>query len=79
MANQRTTDPFMAISDAELAAVSGGRMIPRQGTDPRVIQGIQQLVKTIAEVGQVIAAKNEQSSAQTMQLMQQMMQKRGGS
>ncbi len=78
MAKKRMRDPFKAINPALLADVSGGRMIPRQGTDPRVIQGVQTLVKTMSEVGQVITAKNQKSEAEGQQMMQQLMQKMQG-
>ena len=79
MAKQQRTirDPFRSIDGAALAEVVGGRITPRKGTDPAVVQGITNLAKTIAEVGQVMSAKKQQGDAQMGQMMQQMMQARG--
>ena len=79
MAKQNRTppDPFHSIDGAALAWVVGGRITPRKGPDPAVIQGVTKLAQTIGEVGQVISAKKQQSDAQMGQMMQQMMQQRG--
>lgn len=79
MAKQKRTipDSFQSIDGASLAGVVGGRIIPRKGLDPAVVQGVTNLAKTIAEVGQVMSAKKQQSDAQMQQVMQQMMQSRG--
>jgi hypothetical protein len=79
MAKQNRTirDPFRSIDGAALAWVVGGRITPRKGMDPAVVQGVTNLAKTIAEVGQVMSAKQQQSDAQMGQVMQQMMQSRG--
>jgi hypothetical protein len=61
-----------------LASVVGGRITPRTTMDPVLIQGIQQLSQAIVSVGQSMAAAKQGSSQQTMQMMQQMMQARGG-
>jgi hypothetical protein len=71
-------DPFRSIDGASLAWVVGGRITPRRGMDPAVVQGVTNLAKTIAEVGQVMSAKKQQDDAQMAQVMQQMMQARGG-
>jgi hypothetical protein len=42
-----------------------------------LLQGIQELSKAIASVGQNMAAAKQSSSSQMMQMMQQMMQSRG--
>jgi hypothetical protein len=75
MAKQTRTnhDPFRSIDGTALAAVVGGRITPRKGMDPAVVQGVTSLAKTIAEVGQVMSAKKQQSDAQMGQMMQQMM------
>lgn len=78
MASKRPPDPFQSIDDADLANVSGGRLIPSKGPDPAVMQGLQTLAQAIVEVGQQLAASKQASSAQMMQLMQQMMGARGG-
>ena len=79
MAKQNRTipDSFQSIDGAALAWVTGGRIIPRKGLDPAVVQGVTNLAKTIAEVGQLMSAKQQQSQAQMGQMMQQMMQSRG--
>jgi hypothetical protein len=79
MAKQKPTtcDPFRSIDGAALAWVVGGRITPRKGMDPAVVQGVTSLAKTIAEVGQVMSAQKQQGDAQMGQLMQQMMQSRG--
>jgi len=73
-----TSDPFRPIDGAALSWVVGGRVTPRKGMDPAVIQGVTNLAKTISEVGQVLSAKKQQGDAQMGQVMQQMMQARGG-
>jgi hypothetical protein len=75
--NRITSDPFRPIDGAALSWVVGGRITPRKGMDPAVVQGVTNLAKTIAEVGQVMAAKKQQSDAQMGQMMQQMMAGRG--
>ena len=72
------SDPFQAIDGAALATVVGGRITPRKGPDPAVIQGIQSLVQVIAQAGQQMSATKQAGSQQMMQMMQQRMQKRGG-
>jgi len=75
---RRAMQPFQSISGAALETVVGGRITPRKGVDPAVIQGIQTLAKSIVEVGQQMAASKQAGSQQMMQMMQQMMQARGG-
>lgn len=79
MAKQQRTarDPFQSIDGAALAVVVGGRITPRKGLDPAVVQGVTTLAKSIAEVGQVLSAQKQQGDAQMAQLMQRMMQARG--
>ena len=79
MAKQNRTlrDTFRSIDGTALAGVVGGRVTPRKGMDPAMAQGVASLAKTIAEVGQVMSAKKQQSDAQMGQVMQQMMQSRG--
>lgn len=75
---QRTAhDPFQSIDGTALAVVVGGRITPRKGLDPAVVQGVTNLAKSIAEVGQVLSAQKQQGDAQMAQLMQRMMQSRG--
>jgi Skp family chaperone for outer membrane proteins len=76
MSKNQPTDPFQALSAVDLAIVNGGRLIPNKGPDAAVIQGIEMLVKTIAEVGQVMSTNGQAQSQQMMQMMQQMMEKR---
>ena len=75
--NRTIHDPFRSIDGTALAWVVGGRITPRKGLDPAVVQGVTNLAKTIAEVGQVMSAKQQQSDAQMGQVMQQLMQSRG--
>lgn len=76
MSKKMPTDQFQALSAADLAAVNGGRLIPNKGPDPAIVQGLEMLVKTIAEVGQVLSANGQAQSQQMMQMVQQMMEKR---
>ena len=69
-------DPFESLSVADLSTVSGGRLIASKGPSAAVLQGIQELVKMIGEVGQAMATNGQAQSQQMMQLMQQMMEKR---
>jgi len=75
--NRTIHDPFRSIDGAALAWVVGGRITPRKGLDPAVVQGVTNLAKTIAEVGQVMSAQKQQSDAQMGQMMQKMMASRG--
>lgn len=69
-------DPFQSIAAVDLAAVSGGRLIPHPGPTQAVTQGLETLVKTIGEVGQVMTANNNQRQQQMTGYMQQFMEKR---
>ena len=71
-------DPFKTIAAVELANVTGGRLIPNKGPDKAVVDGIQLLVKTIAEVGQSLQAGSQAKSQQMAQVMQQFMERRQG-
>ena len=70
--------PLETIDTATLASVTGGRITPRTTLDPVLLQGIQQLSQAIMSVGQNMAAAKQSSSQQLMQLVQQIMQSRGG-
>ena len=61
-----------------LEAVTGGRVSRSSEPDPAVLQGIQQLAEIITAVGQNLAQAKAASGQQMMQMMQQMMQSRGG-
>jgi hypothetical protein len=74
----RLTRNFPTIDLATLDGVSGGRILPKSGPDPMMVQGIQELAKAIAAITQSMEGQKQQSSAQMMQMMQQMMAKRGG-
>jgi hypothetical protein len=80
MAKQRADQPqpLESIDVATLQAVTGGRISRSSGPDPAVLQGIKQLAEIISAVGQNLAQAKQQSSAQMMQMMQQLMQARGG-
>ena len=69
---------LQTIDPRVLTAVIGGRFTPRTTLDPVLLQGIQELSKAIASVGQNMAAAKQSSSSQMMQMMQQMMQSRHG-
>ena len=69
---------FEPIPAAALACVSGGIFSPRTTLDPVLLEGIKQLSAAVVSVGQSMAAAKQQSSGQMMQLMQQVMQSRGG-
>ena len=70
--------PLETIQPTALASVTGGRITPRTTMDPVLLQGIQQLSQAIMSVGQNLAAAKQGSSQQMMQVLQQMMQARGG-
>lgn len=73
----RAPRALQTIDSRVLTAVIGGRFSPRTTLDPVLLQGIQELSKAIASVGQNMAAAKQSSSSQMMQMMQQMMQSRG--
>jgi hypothetical protein len=68
-------DEFPTIDLGALDTVTGGRITrgPEQ-IDPALIQGIGELAKAVASVGQNLAAAKSQSDGQMMQMLQQMMQ-----
>lgn len=80
MAKQREPEPraLESIDANVLQVVTGGRYSRSGGPDPAVLAGIKQLAELIGAVGQNLVAAKQQSSAQMMQVMQQMMQARGG-
>lgn len=67
-----------SIHPAVLACVTGGIISPRTTLDPVLLEGIKQLSAAVMSVGQNMAAAQQSASGQTMQMMQQMMQSRGG-
>jgi hypothetical protein len=69
---------LVPIDATVLASVTGGRITPRTTLDPVLLEGIQKLSQAIMSVGQNLAAAKQGSSQQMMQVMQQMMQARGG-
>jgi hypothetical protein len=74
MADELETIDLNALSD-----VTGGRYT--KGPDqirPELIQAIGELAKAVSGVGQGLAAAKSQSDGQMMQMIQQMMQARGG-
>jgi hypothetical protein len=73
-----TPRALATIDLATLSGVTGGRITPRTTLDPVLLQGIQQLSQAIMSVGQNLAAAKQGSSQQMMQVIQQMMQSRGG-
>jgi hypothetical protein len=72
-------DEFATIDLNALSDVTGGRYT--KGPDqirPELIQAIGELAKAVSGVGQGLAAAKSQSDGQMMQMIQQMMQARGG-
>jgi hypothetical protein len=69
-------DPFQSIAAVDLASVNGGRLIANKGPDAAVVLGLETLVKTLGEVGQLMTQSSSQQSQQMMGLMQQLMEKR---
>ena len=70
--------PFPTIDQAVLGAVTGGRKSQVDQIDPALVQGVGELAKAVSSVGQMLAATKQQSDGQMMQMMQQMMQAKGG-
>ena len=66
------------IEPARLDSVTGGRIIPRKGTDPALLQGITELTKIIAELNKQSDAKRQASMKEMMGMMQQLMDKKKG-
>jgi hypothetical protein len=72
-------DEFKTIDLDALDDVTGGRYTRgADAIDPALIQGIGELAKAVSAVGQGLAATKQQSDGQMMQMLQQMMQARGG-
>ena len=69
---------LQTIDPRVLTAVVGGRFSPRTTLDPVLLQGMQELSKAIASVGQNLAAAKQSGTSQMMQMMQQMMESRRG-
>jgi hypothetical protein len=61
-----------------LSQVIGGRVSPRTTLDPVLLQGLQQLSQAIVSVGQSMSAAKQGASQQMMQMLEQLMQQRGG-
>ena len=71
--------PFQTIDLATLDGVSGGRILPKSGPDPLLVQGVQEIGKALAAVTQSMEAQKQKSSQEMMGMMQQLMaKKRGG-
>ena len=70
---------FETVELAELDDVTGGRIShgPVQ-IDPALIQGVGELAKAVASVGQNLAQASQANAQGSMQMMQQMMQAKGG-
>jgi len=73
-----TKKPLETIDLATLDTVTGGRIIPRSGTDPALLQGITELTKMISEMGKQMNAKKEAGAQQMMGMMKELMAKRNG-
>jgi len=72
-------DAFETVEPGALDAVTGGRIEhgPVQ-IDPALIQGIGELAKAVTAVGQNLAQASQANAQGAMQMMQQMMQAKGG-
>jgi hypothetical protein len=72
-------ESFSTVERPELETVTGGRVSagPPQ-TDPKLLQAIAQLGETVKEVGQGLSQSSQQNAAGMQQMMQQMMQAKGG-
>jgi hypothetical protein len=70
-------DELTTLDASQLAAVTGGRLTrgPAQ-VDPALVQGLVELTKAVASVGQGLTAQREASSQQMMQMLAQMMQRK---
>jgi hypothetical protein len=71
-------ESLASIDPAALEAVTGGRVSRSSQPDPALLQGMQQLAQAIVAVGQNMAQAKAADSQGMMQMMQQMMQARGG-
>jgi hypothetical protein len=71
----RSPQTLQTIDLATLDTVTGGRIIPRKGPDPALIQGIQTIMQAIDAIGKQQAAGSQQMMQQLMQFVQE---KRGG-
>ncbi|HEU0037167.1 MAG TPA: hypothetical protein VFQ53_41440 [Kofleriaceae bacterium] len=69
---------FQPIARSHLEYVVGGRLAVAKGPDPAVVRGMQGLVEAVGAVGQSFAAQKAAKEQQMGQVMQQMMQQRGG-
>jgi len=61
-----------------LDTVTGGRIIPRKGTDPTLLAGLTELTKIIQTLGQQMNAKKEAGNKEMLGMVQQLMQQRAG-
>lgn len=73
------TDEFATLDLNALEAVTGGRYTkgPEQ-LRPELIQAIGELAKAVGGVGQGLVAAKQQKDGQMLQMVQQLMQARGG-
>lgn len=71
-------DSLESIDLTTLEVVTGGRVSRSSAPDPQVIAGIKQLGELITQVGQGLVQAKSAGSQQMMQMMQQLMQARGG-
>lgn len=76
--HEASSDSLESIDLTTLEAVTGGRVSRSNAPDPQVIAGIKQLGELIQQVGQGLVQAKAAGSQQMLQMMQQMMQTRGG-
>jgi hypothetical protein len=79
--NRKTQRPatFQAIAPAHLEWVVGGRLAISKGPDPKVIQGLGDLAKSVQQTGQVMQQKNQEQAGMMQQMMGQMKSGAAGS
>ena len=72
-------DEFATIDLGELDQVTGGRYTAgKEQIKPQLIQAIGELAKAVSGVGQGLVQAKQQKDGQMMQMIQQLMQARGG-
>jgi hypothetical protein len=70
--------PFQCIAPQHLEWVVGGRLMISKGPDPKIIQGLGDLAKSVTQAGQVMAQRNQEQAGMMQQVMQQIKPPGGG-
>ena len=63
--------PFQCIAPQHLESVVGGRLMLSKGPDPKIIQGLGDLAKSVQTAGQAMAQRNQEQAGMMQQVMQQ--------